>query len=98
MNQRKKPSGAAAVRTWRERIGAGPDFPLHAPNEVERAMEAEIAELRGLLDHSAAPNLKQLIADDSYAASFQCMGRYRGALLRTLAAAKPGAAQPEDAA
>jgi len=34
------------VRTWRERIGAKPDFPLHAPTDVERAMEAEIAELR----------------------------------------------------
>lgn len=37
------------VRTWRERIGAGPEFPLHAPTDVERAMEAEIAELRSLL-------------------------------------------------
>lgn len=34
------------IKTWRERIGAGPDFPLHAPTDVERAMEAEIAELR----------------------------------------------------
>lgn len=38
-----------AVRTWRERIGVGPSFPLHAPNDVERAMEAEIAELRARL-------------------------------------------------
>lgn len=37
------------VQTWRERIGAGPDFPLHAPNDVERAMVAEIAELRKLV-------------------------------------------------
>lgn len=35
------------IKTWRERIGAGADFPLHAPTDVERAMEAEIAELRG---------------------------------------------------
>lgn len=34
------------IKTWRERIGAGPDFPLHVPTDVERAMEAEIAELR----------------------------------------------------
>ncbi|GEM_PF-1697583 len=37
----------STVKTWRERIGAGPEFPLHAPTDVERAMEAEIAELRG---------------------------------------------------
>jgi hypothetical protein len=36
----------APIRTWRERIGQVPDFPLHAPTDVERAMEAEIAELR----------------------------------------------------
>jgi hypothetical protein len=34
------------VRTWRERIGKAPAYPLHAPNEVERAMVEEIAELR----------------------------------------------------
>jgi len=34
------------VRTWRQRIGVGKDWPLHAPNDVERAMVAEIAELR----------------------------------------------------
>jgi hypothetical protein len=34
------------VKTWRERLGFGPDFPLHAPTDVERAMEAEIAALR----------------------------------------------------
>ena len=37
------------IRTWRERIGQHADFPLHAPTDVERAMEAEIAELRALL-------------------------------------------------
>lgn len=36
------------VRTWRERIGKAPTFPLHAPNDVERAMVEEIAELREL--------------------------------------------------
>lgn len=34
------------VRTWRERIGKAPTFPLHSPNDVERAMVEEIAELR----------------------------------------------------
>lgn len=59
MNQTNEQSGAAAapgVKTWRERIGAGPDFPLHAPNDVERAMEAEIAELR-----AAAPASDSLV-------------------------------------
>jgi hypothetical protein len=37
---------APPVRTWRERLGLPSDFPLHAPTDVERAMEAEIAELR----------------------------------------------------
>lgn len=37
------------VKTWRERIGQTADFPLHAPTDVERAMEAEIAELRAWL-------------------------------------------------
>lgn len=35
------------IMTWRERIGQQANFPLHAPTDVERAMEAEIAELRG---------------------------------------------------
>lgn len=47
----------ADVRTWRERIGAKPDFPLHAPNDVERAIVAEIADLRKLAI-SRAPALK----------------------------------------
>jgi hypothetical protein len=34
------------IRTWRERIGADESFPLHVPTDVERAMVAEIAELR----------------------------------------------------
>jgi len=37
------------IRTWRERIGQPADFPLHAPTDVERAMEEEIAELRALI-------------------------------------------------
>jgi len=40
-------AACAAMQTWRARIGATPDFPLHAPTNVERAMEAEIADLRG---------------------------------------------------
>lgn len=43
-------TACVSVQTWRGRIGASPDFPLHAPTNVERAMEAEIADLR-----SAAP-------------------------------------------
>lgn len=39
-------TNTSTVKTWRERIGQHPDFPLHAPTDVERAMEAEIAELR----------------------------------------------------
>lgn len=37
------------IATWRERIGATNDFPLHAPTDVERAMVAEIAALRAEL-------------------------------------------------
>ena len=37
---------SAIIKTWRERINVGADFPLHAPTDVERAMVAEIAELR----------------------------------------------------
>ena len=35
------------ISTWRERIGQTAEFPLHVPTDVERAMVAEIAELRG---------------------------------------------------
>lgn len=34
------------IRTWRERIGQAEEFPLHLATDVERAMVAEIAELR----------------------------------------------------
>jgi hypothetical protein len=37
------------ISTWRERIGQTADFPLHVPTDVERAMVAEIAELRAAL-------------------------------------------------
>lgn len=43
----------ASVRTWRQRIGVSKDWPLHAPNDVERAMVAEIAELRLVLGQAA---------------------------------------------
>jgi hypothetical protein len=34
----------AVIKTWRERIGVGPDYQLHAATDVERAMVAEIAD------------------------------------------------------
>lgn len=46
---RARATPAALIKTWRERIRVGADFPLHAPTDVERAMESEIAELRTLL-------------------------------------------------
>lgn len=36
----------STIKTWRERIGAGEDFPMHVPSCVERAMMNEIADLR----------------------------------------------------
>jgi hypothetical protein len=39
----------AAIKTWRERIGADETFPLHAPTDVERAMVAQIQELEAAL-------------------------------------------------
>ena len=36
---------ARQVPTWRARIGAGEDFPMHVPSCVERAMMNQIAEL-----------------------------------------------------
>ena len=68
-----------AVAPWRARIGVGADFPLHAPTDVERAMEQEIAELREEL--AARIGIELLVADDAYAVSFQSMAQYRGALL-----------------
>lgn len=46
---------AAPIRTWRERIGQPPEYPLHAPTDVERAMEAEIADLRATLACASLP-------------------------------------------
>jgi hypothetical protein len=40
--------------TWRERIGAGPDFPLNMPTDVERAMVAQIADLEAALAAATA--------------------------------------------
>lgn len=48
---------AAVVKTWRERIGAGEDFPMHVPSCVERAMMNEIAELRGQLVQAGQPEM-----------------------------------------
>jgi hypothetical protein len=42
-------AGQSTVRAWRERMGKPADWPLHAPTDVERAMVAEIAELRATL-------------------------------------------------
>lgn len=39
-------AAAVAVPTWRARIGAGEDFPMHVPSCVEHAMMGEIADLR----------------------------------------------------
>lgn len=47
-------AGAPLIKTWRERIGAAADFPLHVPSDVERAMQAEIDELRASW-HVAGP-------------------------------------------
>lgn len=46
--QKTRDEPASAIKTWRQRIGVGETFPLHVPTDVERAMEAEIAELRAL--------------------------------------------------
>jgi Asp-tRNA(Asn)/Glu-tRNA(Gln) amidotransferase A subunit family amidase len=45
-NKHQRAASPAPIMTWRERIGVPADYPLHAPTDVERAMEAEIAELR----------------------------------------------------
>lgn len=34
------------MKTWREHAGLPADYELHCPTDVERAMLAEIAELR----------------------------------------------------
>jgi len=50
---RKLAAGQSTVRAWRERMGKPANWPLHAPTDVERAMVAEIAELRA--QQAAAP-------------------------------------------
>lgn len=50
---RRLATGQSTVRAWRERMGKPADWPLHAPTDVERAMVAEIAELRA--QQAAAP-------------------------------------------
>lgn len=50
------PSHPGSVSTWRERIGQTAEFPLHLATDVERAMVAEIAELRAAAAH--IPNLE----------------------------------------
>jgi hypothetical protein len=51
------------ISTWRERIGQNADFPLHVPTDVERAMVAEIAELRAAQSAGeATPTLGELFA------------------------------------
>lgn len=39
-------AGQSNVSEWRERMGKPADWPLHSPTDVERAMVAEVAELR----------------------------------------------------
>lgn len=53
---------ASAIKTWRQRIGVGETFPLHVPTDVERAMEAEIAELRAALRQADATHKEKLDA------------------------------------
>lgn len=53
---------ASAIKTWRQRIGVGETFPLHVPTDVERAMEAEIAELRAALRQVDATHKEKLDA------------------------------------
>jgi hypothetical protein len=43
------------ISTWRERIGQTAEFPLHLATDVERAMVAEIADLRA--DATAMENV-----------------------------------------
>lgn len=59
----------STVMTWRERLGFGSDFPLHAATNVERAMEAEIAELRAILQQRQAPALERVLTSASLVAS-----------------------------
>ncbi|MGG7603509.1 hypothetical protein [Massilia sp. BKSP1R2A-1] len=49
------------IKTWRERLGLGEAYPLHAPTDVERAMVAEIAELRARIERLAPDEQRQLL-------------------------------------
>jgi len=54
-------AGESHVRSWRERMGKPADWPLHAPTDVERAMVAEIAELRAAARSQGAPTAQLVI-------------------------------------
>ena len=51
---------SAAVKTWRQRLGLADAYPLHAPTDVERAMVAEIAELRARVEKLEPDDQRQL--------------------------------------
>ena len=79
---------SAAVLTWRQRLGLGDAYPLHAPTDVERAMVAEIAELRAQADAGPLVAAVRLLA--------KAKGRYHteqnyGALVAALNAYDRGA-------
>lgn len=54
---------SGSVKTWRERLGLGPAYPLHGPTDVERAMVAEIAELRAVVEAQAARAIDTFVAE-----------------------------------
>lgn len=43
------------IKTWRERAGLPPDYPLDCATSVERAMVEEIADLRAALGCKCPP-------------------------------------------
>ena len=51
----------STVKTWRDRLGLGDAYPLHAPTDVERAMVAEIAELRATPSTAAGGDLVRMV-------------------------------------
>lgn len=63
---RKLAACQSTVRAWRERMGKPANWPLHAPTDVERAMVAEIAELRA--QQAAAPGALELLNVDELVA------------------------------
>lgn len=64
----------STVQTWRERLGRGQDFPLHGATDVERAMEAEIAELRALPRMPELPPLDDELVAILGRPNFMCAG------------------------